>query len=87
MKRTVCFKSKKDGNDQERYNQVQHLTQDITWESNKNTKKKTNKSQEVSPFPADDHKVAMNRRESMRNTKHKKNPQMILKKVPPWNGQ
>ena len=30
----------------------------------------TNKSQEVSPFPAGDHKAAMNRRESMKNTRH-----------------
>ena len=30
-----------------------------------------NKSQEVSPFPAGDHKAAMNRRESMTNTRHK----------------
>ena len=30
-----------------------------------------NKSQEVSPFPAGDHKTAMNRRESMKNTRHK----------------
>ena len=29
------------------------------------------KSQEVSPFPAGDHKAAMNRRESMRSTRHK----------------
>ena len=36
-----------------------------------NTINITNKSQEVSPFPADDHKTAMNRRESMRNTRHK----------------
>ena len=32
---------------------------------------KINKSQEVSPLPAGDHQAAMNRRESMRNTKHK----------------
>ena len=31
----------------------------------------TNKSQEVSPFPAGDQKAAMNRRESMINTRHK----------------
>ena len=55
-----------------RYNQVTHLTQDTTWESNKkNTIDITNKSQEVSPFPADDHRAAMNRRDSMRNTRHK----------------
>ena len=33
-----------------RYNQVPHLTQDTTWESDT-----TKKSQEVSPFPAGDH--------------------------------
>ena len=31
----------------------------------------THKSQEVSPFPAGDHKAAMNRCESMTNTRHK----------------
>ena len=31
----------------------------------------TNKSQEISFFPAGDHKAAMDRRESMRNTRHK----------------
>ena len=58
------------------YNQVPQLTQDTTWESNKNRTNITNKSQEVSPFPAGDNKAAMNRRESMRNTRHK--TQMIL---------
>ena len=54
-----------------RYNQVPHLTQDTTWESNKNTINITNKSQEFSPFPAGDHKAAMNIRKSMRITTHK----------------
>ena len=40
-------------------------------ESNKSTINITTKSQEVSPFPEGDHKAAMNRRESMRNTRHK----------------
>ena len=31
----------------------------------------TNESQVASPFEADDHKAAMNRRKSMRNTRHK----------------
>ena len=31
----------------------------------------TNQSQEVSPFPAGDHNAAMNRHESMTNTRHK----------------
>ena len=64
-----------------RYNQLPHLTQDITWESNKNTTNITNKLQEVSPVPAGDHKVAMNRFESMRNTRHKNtnDPQKVAK--------
>ena len=49
-----------------RYNQVPHLAQDTTWESNKITINITNKRQEVSPFPAGDHKAAMNRRESIK---------------------
>ena len=54
-----------------RYNQIPHLTQYTTWESNKNTINITNKSQEVSPFPAGDHKATTNRRESMKNTRLK----------------
>ena len=54
-----------------RYNQVPHLTQDTIWESDKAQLNITNKSQEVSPFPAGDQKAAMNRRESMKNTIHK----------------
>ena len=44
--------SKKDGKDQETIQSVPQLTQDTTWESNKNTININNKSQEVSPFPA-----------------------------------
>ena len=65
------IKVRKTAKIRERYNQVPHLTQDTSWESNKNTINITNKSQEVSPFPAGDHKAAMKRRESMRNKRHK----------------
>ena len=54
------------------YNQVQYLTQDTTWESDKGDKytikHRTQVGQEVSPLPAGDHKAAMNRQESMTNT-------------------
>ena len=70
-------KGRKTAKIRNRCNQVPHLTQDTTWESNKNTINTINKCQDVSP--AGDHKVAMNRRESMRNTRHK-NPQMIHKR-------
>ena len=42
-----------------------------TWESNRNIININNKSQEVSPFPAGDHKAVIYRRKSMRNTRHK----------------
>ena len=54
-----------------RYNQVPHLTQDTTWESDKNTIKHHKREPIGQPFPAGDHKAAMNRRESMTNTRHK----------------
>ena len=54
-----------------RYNQVPHLSQDTKWESDKITINISNKSQEVSLFPSGDHKAAMNRHESMTNTRHK----------------
>ena len=60
---------KKGGKIRKRYNTGQHRTQDTTWESNKNTMNITNKSQEVSPFPAGEHKVAMKRQKSMQNTR------------------
>ena len=65
------MKLRKKAKIRKRYYQVPHLTQDTAWESYKNTINITNKSQEVSPFPAGDHKAVMNRRKSMRNTRHK----------------
>ena len=51
------------------HNQVPHLTQDTTWESDKSTRKHLiQESQEVSLFPAGDHKAAMNRQDSMTDT-------------------
>ena len=50
------------------YNQVPHLTQDTTLESEKTQLNITNERQDVSPFPAGDHKAAMNKRKSMTNT-------------------
>ena len=49
----------------DRYNQTQHLTQDTNWKVTTSQLDITKESQEVSPFPAGDHKAAMNRRESM----------------------
>ena len=59
---TLVYKSKchirevrKKAKNKTRYNQAQHLTQDTTWESDKNTiKHHIQESQDVSPFPAGD---------------------------------
>ena len=50
-----------------RYNQVPHLTNGKVINSQLDT---TNESQEVSPFPAGDHKAHINRR-TQRHSKHK----------------
>ena len=67
----TLFKVKKAAKTRNRYNQVPYLTQDTTWESDKIQLNITNKSQELSPFPAGDHKAAMNRHESMKNTRQR----------------
>ena len=55
-----------------RYNQVPHLTQDTNWKVTNSQLYTTNESQEISPFPAGDHKAQMNRR-AQRHNKQKKN--------------
>ena len=58
-----------------RYNQVPHLTQDTNGRVTNSQLDTTNESQEVSPFPAGDHKAHINRH-VQRHSKHKteKNP-------------
>ena len=53
-----------------RYNQVPHLTQDTNGKVTNSQLDTTNESQEVSPFPAGDHKTHINRR-TQRYIKHK----------------
>ena len=53
-----------------RYNQVPHLTQDTNGKVTNSQLDTTNESQEVSPFPAGDHKEHINRR-TQRHSKHK----------------
>ena len=52
-----------------RYNQVPHLTQDTNGKVTNSQLDTTNESQEVSPFPAGDHKAHKNRR-APRHSKH-----------------
>ena len=62
-----CFlKVKMKAKIRNRYNQLPHLTRDTIWESDRNTRKHhSQESQDVSPFPAGDHKAARNRQDSI----------------------
>ena len=53
-----------------RYNQVPHLTQDTNGKVTNSQLDTTNENQEVSPFPAGDHKAHINRH-AQRHSKHK----------------
>ena len=71
-----------------RYNHVPHPTQDTNGKVTNSQLDTTNESQEVSPFPAVDHKAHINRhaqRRSKHMTEQKHN--RSTKEVPPWNGQ
>ena len=67
-----------------RYNQVPHLTQEATLENDKNTRKHHfQESQDSSPFPAGNHKAAMNRQDRHETYITKR----IHKRSTPWNCQ
>ena len=68
---SIAYKVRKAAKIRNRYIQVPHLTQDTTWESDKSIIKHHKQEPRVSPFPVCDHKAAINRRESMTNTRHK----------------
>ena len=71
-----------------RYNRVPHLTQDTNGKVANSQLDTTNEGQEVSPFPACDHKAHINRR-AHRHSKHKteQKHKRSTKEVLPWNGQ
>ena len=64
------FKVSKGAKIRSRYNQVPHPTQDTNGKVTNSQLDTTNESQEVSPFPAGDHKAQINRR-AQRHSKHK----------------
>ena len=71
-----------------RYNQVPHPTKYTNGKVTDSQLDTTNESQEVSPFPAGDHKLHINRC-AQRHSKHKteQKHKRSTKEVPPWNGQ
>ena len=60
--RTIIDKVSKRAKISNRYNQAPHLTQDTNGKVTTLQLDITNESQEVSPFPAGDHKAPTNRR-------------------------
>ena len=67
---TFDVKESKGAKIRNRHNQVPHLTQDTNGKVTNSQLDTTNESQEVSPFPAGDHKTHINRR-AQRHSKHK----------------
>ena len=57
----IYYKVRKRANIRNRYNQAPHLTQDTNRKVTNSQLDTTNESQEVGPFPADGHKVPINR--------------------------
>ena len=78
---SFIFKVNKGAKIRNRYNQVQHLTQDTNGKVTNSQLYTTNESQEVRPFSAGDHKAHINRC-VQRHSKHKtkKNAKAPLKK-------
>ena len=66
----ILFKVSKGAKIRNRYNQVPRLIQDTNGKVKNTQLDTTNESQEVSPFPAGDHKAHINRH-SQRHSKHK----------------
>ena len=64
------YKVSKGAKIRSRYNQVPHPTQDTNGKVTNSQLDTTNESQEVSPFPAGDHKAHINR-PAQRHSKHK----------------
>ena len=84
-RKTITVKLSKGAKNRNRYNQVQHLTQNTNKKVTNSKLVTTNESQEVSPFPAGDHKAHINRR-SQRHSKHKtEKNKRSTKEVPPRN--
>ena len=57
----IFYKVRKRAKIRNQYNQVPHLTKDTNGKVTNSQLDITNESQEVSPFPAGDHKASINR--------------------------
>ena len=64
------------------YNRVPHLIQDTIRKVTNSQLDTTNESQEVSPFPAGDHKAHINRRKHKTEQKHKRSTKEVSQDGP-----
>ena len=84
----TSFKVSKGAKITNRYNQVPHLTQDTNGKVTNSQLDTTNKSQEVSPFAAGDHKAQINRRAQRHNKNKTEKHKRSTKEAPiltyPW---
>ena len=64
-----------------RYNQLPHLDQDTNGKVTNSQLDTTNERQEVSPFPAGDHKAHIINRRAQRHSKHKTDRKKNIKEV------
>ena len=67
---SICIKLRKRAKIRNQYNQAPHLTQDTNGKMTTSQLDMANESQEVSPFPAGDHKASINRRAQKLLLKH-----------------
>ena len=74
------FKVSKGEKIRNQYNQVPHLTQNTDGKVTNSQLDTTNESQEVSPFPAGNHKAQINRRTQRRNKHKTEKTKMIHKR-------
>ena len=70
-----------------RYNQVPRLAQDTNGKVTISQLYTTKECQEISLFPAGNHKTQINRRAQRHNNTRQKKHKRSTKEVPPWNGQ
>ena len=70
-----------------RYNQAPHLTQDTNGKMTISQLDIKGENQEVSLFPASDHKAPINRRTQKHNKNKTEKQNWSTKEALPWNGQ
>ena len=79
----VAFKVSKGAKIRNRYNQVPHLTQDTNGIVTNSQLDTTNESEEVSPFPAGDHKaLKIDAHKGIANTRQKKHKRSTKEEPP-----